>query len=104
MTERDEAYVRILTWGLLQIRSTGFIHMRAAGVSNNAEYFAVEADHLHNIPSLIEEPNEHRHAYYLEAEVAGYLEHVDRSIDGVESTIQFYEQHWETLRRLLKRP
>ena len=60
MTERDKAYLAILCFGLQRIRD--------AAEQGYTAYCAVEADHLHNIPSLIGEKNEHRHTYYIEKE------------------------------------
>ncbi len=66
MRTRDEVYVDILTFGL--------IHIRNAAYSGDARACEIEADHLHNLPSLIGETNELRHQYYYEKERTLYLE------------------------------
>jgi len=68
MNRRDEIYCQILSTAILRIRTFGW--------SEHAELCAIEADHVHNIPSLIGESNEALHAYYLKAERVGYLSRV----------------------------
>jgi hypothetical protein len=79
MSERDKLYLQILTYGLIRLRE--------AARAGDSDYCAVEADHLHNLPSLLGEPNELRHEYYFEKERTLYLERVDRSVVGVGSTL-----------------
>ena len=57
MTERDTIYVQILHFGLERIRDLAMF--------GHVEYYAVESEHLHNIPSLIGETNEQRHKFYF---------------------------------------
>lgn len=66
MTERDRVYTQILHFGLLRLRD--------AACGGHVQYCAVEAEHLHNIPSLIGETNELRHQFYYEKERSYYLE------------------------------
>ncbi len=89
MNERDKAYVQILHFGLLRLRD--------AAELGKVEYCAVEAEHLHNIPSLIGEPNEGRHDYYIEKERGFYLERVDRSIPGIDFTLRRYAEPWQQI-------
>lgn len=93
MTERDQIYVQILDFGLLRLRDS------ACG--GHIQYCAIEAEHLHNIPSLIGETNELRHQYYFEKERTYYLERVDRSIPGIEFTLRRYEELWQQLAGLI---
>jgi hypothetical protein len=60
----------------------------------------VEAEHLHNVPSLIGEPNEHRHDCYFNVERPYYLERVDRSVPGIDFTLARYGEIWERLAEL----
>ena len=53
MRDRQDIYLDILYRGLLNARSAGW--------SGDAAAAAAEADHLHNIPSLIRDDNETRH-------------------------------------------
>jgi hypothetical protein len=88
-SERDRIYLQILQWGLIGVR--------AAAWAGDSAYCAVEADHLHNLPSLVGETNELRHDYYYEQERTLYLERVDRSIMGVGNTLVLYEKLWAQL-------
>jgi hypothetical protein len=92
VNERDAAYLHILRFGLTCLRD-------AAG-GGNAAYCAVEADHLHNLPSLVGEANECRHDYYFDRERPLYLERVDRSVPGIEFTLARYAEIWQRLSEL----
>jgi hypothetical protein len=63
---RQQAYATLLHHGLIAIRSFAW--------DGRVKLCEIEADHLHNIPSLLEESNEARHRYYLEAERTSYLD------------------------------
>ena len=89
---RDDLYRQLLHFGLCQLRDTA--------LSGNADYCAIEAEHLHNIPSLIGEANEHRHRYYFDKERVHYLESVDQSLPGIEFTIRRYHDVWNRLAQL----
>ncbi len=92
MTERDRIYIEILGFALPQIRN--------AAQAGLVEYCAVEADHIHNLPSLIGESNELRHAYYLDAEREWYLERVDRTLPHVQWLLRRYAELWSELESL----
>jgi hypothetical protein len=92
MSERDQIYIQILQYGLLSLRN--------AGLQGMIEYCAIEAEHLHNLPTLIGESNERRHEYYFERERPCYLEQVDRSVPGLDFTLRRYEECWRELRDL----
>ena len=92
MTERDKIYASILGFGLS--------HLRDAARLGLVEYCAIEADHLHNVPSLIGETNELRHRYYFEKEREHYLERVDRSVLRVDFVLARYEELWSELLKL----
>jgi hypothetical protein len=93
LTRRDEIYLEMLEHALPAIRN-----MAQAGF---LAYCAIETDHIHNLPSLIGETNEHRHAYYLRAERNLYLERVDRTIPGVSFLLARYAEAWSELETLL---
>jgi hypothetical protein len=93
MSERDQIYIQILGHGLQRLRDSALLGM--------IEYCAIEAEHLHNLPSLIGESNERRHEYYFEKERPFYLERVDRSVPGIEFTLRRYEECWQKLQVLL---
>ncbi len=87
---RSRAYLEILAWSLLRIR--------AAGYDGDAAVCAIEAEHVHNIPSLIGEPNEQRHEYYIEAERGLYLKRL-RDLGGGENRRQprRFDEPWSVL-------
>jgi hypothetical protein len=91
MNPRQQAYLDLLTHGLAAVRN-----LAEAGLT---DLCGVEADHLHNIPSLLEESNEHRHHYYLVAERAGYLAQLRRlgAAEYLEQMAIWYGQSWRTL-------
>ena len=94
MTERDAIYVQILHYGLLRIRDSAAI--------GHFQHCAIESEHLHNIPSLIGETNEERHLYYFNKERIYYLERVDRSLPGLDSTLRRYVELWARLIEIIK--
>ncbi len=63
---RLRAYLELLEWDLLMIRDQAH--------SGRADICAIESDHIHNIPSLIGDSNEHRHLFYVEKERGLYLQ------------------------------
>lgn len=50
---REQVYLDLLHRGLVLLRN--FAH------AGRWELCTIEADHLHNIPTLLDEPNENRH-------------------------------------------
>jgi hypothetical protein len=92
MEQRDKIYLEILGVALLRIRE-----LARAGRAGDC---AIEADHVHNIPSLIGERNELRHAYYFETERNHYLERVDQTIPGHKFTSSRFAQLWTQLEAL----
>ena len=91
METRADAYLRILHLGLLLIREEA-----RAG---NARLCEIEADHLHNLPTLLHEPNDARHQYYIHEERSLYL-HRLIELNDPECTAQrkrLYEEPWKVL-------
>lgn len=88
---RREAYQGILGYGLLAIR--------AAAYQQRPELCEIEAEHLHNIPSLLDEINERRHIYYIMAERPCYLERVREHADRnyLSGTVERYKEPWALL-------
>ena len=66
---RSRAYLELLAWGLLAARDRAY--------AGRADLCAIEADHIHNMPSLIGEPNERRHLYYIVQERGLFLQRLD---------------------------
>lgn len=94
-TNRDEIYLKVLAFGLARLRD--------AAPTGNVQYWAVEAEHLHNIPYLIGEPNEARHRYYFDVERVWYLEQIDRSVPEIDYTLRRYEELWLQLAKIRNR-
>jgi len=90
---RDQLYLDLLGFGLLRVRNLAH--------DQEARLCEIEADHLHNIPSLVGEGNEHRHAYYFDDERKLYLERVGDQLD--DFTRARYEELWTELQSLSKK-
>ena len=63
---REQAYLDILQRGLVMVRNFAY--------DGKIELCQIEADHLHNIPTLLHEGNKNRHVYYILQERGRYLE------------------------------
>ena len=70
MRSRDEIYLEILYQALLNIR--------VAARAGDATQCDRESNHVHNVPSLIQESDEDRHRYYFSTERPEYIESADR--------------------------
>ena len=94
MQARQQAYAEILRWGLLAIREAAY-----AGKTKVCE---IEADHIHNLPSLLDEPNEARHHFYIGQERDYYLDRLEQFTDAqyAAERKRFYEQPWKVLAAL----
>ena len=102
MSERDRLYCQILHFGLLSLREAARISLLDSTQFQYAQYCALEADHLHNIPSLIGDTNESRHDYYFDMERTLYLEGLDRSVWDSNFTLNRYTELWQQLADLRK--
>jgi len=89
MNKRDQLYIEILRFGLISLRNQT--------LSGEFSYCAVEAEHLHEIPSLIDETNEARHDYYLCAHRGHYLERVDQTKESISFVLARYRELWPQL-------
>jgi hypothetical protein len=96
MNTLDPLYARLLQFG--------FLIPREAYEAKNDASVRTEIELLHNVPSLIGEPNAERHRYFLEQEQTAYREWVSES--GSEEIAQkmrtYYEPIWEELERLFQ--
>lgn len=88
---RERAYLDILERGVVMVRNLAF--------GGNIELCGIEADHLHNIPSLLFEPNERRHEYYIAIERTAYLQQLGRigATGHLEEALVWYAEPWNTL-------
>jgi hypothetical protein len=88
---RDRAYLDLLHHGLVLLRN--FAH------DGRVELCRIEADHLHEVPTLIGEINEHRHLYYLRGTRTLYLQQLKGlgAADYLEQVGIWYTQAWQVL-------
>ena len=77
--------------------------MKAAN-ANNVEYCAVESDHLHNLPSLLDETNRYRHEFYCLKERVSYLKWLLNSRDQIRILFvaDWYVRHWRQIDTILE--
>ena len=74
---------------VLEIMRRGLVRARAAGWSKDSEQAAVEADHIHNLPSLLAVFSMDKLRYYVEGEIPCFT----KRAGGVEE----FEPYWEQL-------
>jgi len=95
MDSLDRIYSRLLQSGLIAIRD--------AAEAGDLPRCTAEADHIHNIPSLIGEHNLHRHVYYATKERKAYLDWVlsvgRKELREYVSLV--YEPEWEQMDKIL---
>ena len=60
---------------LLDILSLGLLRIRALGNNGAAEHCSIEADHLHNLPHIIQSLNRDELLNYYTNEIGGFLRH-----------------------------
>ncbi|MCU0707076.1 MAG: hypothetical protein MUF23_02180 [Pirellula sp.] len=96
MTELDEHYKMLL--------NVGFVVLREAVLSGSSDWVQAELDMLHNVPSLIEEPNVYRHRYYWDKERAAYLNWIERfgSEHAKSRVVVFYAPIWNSIGKLIE--
>ena len=80
-----------------ELLSRGLLLLRDSGNSGNIAWVKFEIEHLHNIPSLIFDPNKLRHQYYFDVERVAYLENVCKSNDTRLQRLSrmYYDELWE---------
>lgn len=88
---RSRAYLELLEWGLLATRDQAH--------AGHARLCEIEADHIHNIPSLIDEPDERRHLYYINKERGLFLQRLGEVADAeyVERRRFYCSEPWQVL-------
>jgi hypothetical protein len=91
LSPRDKAYLDLLHSGLVLLRNF------ARG--GRLEFCPVEAEHLHEIPTLIGETNERRHVYYLRGTRGLYLQQLRVLGDAayLEQVSIWYSGPWRVL-------
>lgn len=78
---------------LLAILAEGVLRCRSAGWAGDAARCAIEADHIHNLPSLIEEFSPEALHYYWEVERPAYLQQT--TVAGISPAT--FEPFWQQL-------
>lgn len=79
---------------LLGILEVGLLRIRAFGTAGDADSCSAEADHLHNIPKLIDSVNLERISYYYNVERSAFL-------SSAKATTSAFEVHWTELKQFL---
>lgn len=90
---------RIRLQAYLDLLANGLVLLRNHSHSDQVELCRIEADHLHNIPTLLYEDNERRHEYYIRGERGLYIRRL-RELNAVESLEQarlWYSGPWKIL-------
>jgi hypothetical protein len=77
---------------LLDIMRQGLLLCRAAGWAGNADQCAREADHLHNLPSLLADYSPEKLAFYWEVERPSFAARCERD------QLLRWELQWQRLR------
>jgi hypothetical protein len=78
---------------LLNILQTGLLRIRSFGWDGAAKECSIEADHLHNLPTLIQLPSIERLLYYYNIERTEFLSRT--------SNADMFNSYWERLAKLI---
>jgi hypothetical protein len=81
-----------------KLLQAGFIVLRQAVWSNDREWAQIEVQHLHNLPSLLNEPNIERHRYFWCHERERYMQWVTKRGGEPQSRmLTYYEPLWREM-------
>jgi hypothetical protein len=94
--DRDKAYLNLLHFGLVMIRNVTH--------SDRIDLCRIEAEHLHEIPTLVGEPNERRHVFYLQGTRGLYLQSLREigATEYLENATIWYSGPWRVLESVAK--
>jgi hypothetical protein len=94
--DRDKAYLNLLHCGLVMLRNIAH--------SGQIDLCRIEAEHLHEIPTLVGEPNERRHEYYLRGTRELYLQSLRElgAEEYLENANIWYSEPWQVLASVAK--
>jgi len=87
----DDTEIRTILLNILRI---GLHRIRTLGMDGAAEQCSVEADHLHNLPELVQSPRPELVSYYYNVERAGFLRCTRLNADE-------FMPEWERLGKLV---
>jgi len=80
---------------LCDLLQTGLLRIRAFGNDGLAEQCSIEADHLHNLPTLLKTLQIDRLSYYYNVERPAFLKQV--------TNVEQFEPQWDRLQKLLSK-
>lgn len=91
----DQLYLKLLSFALNRVRDAAW--------DDDFERCGVEADFIHNIPSLIGEENRKRHIYHAVEERNRFLQWAQsvRRDDVSRDIVLFYNPIWEEMDKLI---
>src|SRR4051794_19292143 len=84
---------------IAEILYVGLLRVRNAGSAGDAALCMIEADHLHNLPALLQNPAEDLLEFYLETERDAYLRQLGdhRAADNHHLDVRAFERSWSVL-------
>jgi len=83
---------------LLDIIEVGMLRIRQAGWAGDARRCAVEADHLHNLPELLQAPSPSLLSFYWEVEKPGF------ECASDDADLAMFRPLWDELRSHVAEP
>lgn len=95
MSELDRLYLDLVHLGLVSIRN--------AACAGDVDWCRVEAEHIHEFPTLIGETNMSRHIYHATSPREAYLEWIvqNRRADVREHVRRWYAHTLQEIDRIL---
>lgn len=90
-SETESILLKIIAQALLRIRALGF-------TEGDANKCAIEADHVHNLPMLIENYSEGGIRYYLDVYRKEYI----RALGSDRDSPRWFQPLWDQLESLTK--
>lgn len=97
MAKLDRLYAEML--------AVGFVVLRQAAESGDRDWLEAELELLHNVPSLIGEPNVERHRYFWTQERPRHVEWASApGRDQAKSRmLTYYQPIWDAMEPLIAR-
>lgn len=89
--DRDKAYLSLLHYGLVMLRNIAH--------TDRIDLCRIEAEHLHEVPTLVGEPDERRHEFYLRVTRGEYLRSLRETgaTEYLENATIWYSGPWQVL-------
>jgi len=86
---------------ILEIIEVACLNIRVAGWGNHADYCAMEADHIHNLPSLLQKFRIEELRWYLDLQRNNYLHLLQEHCPEYKG--QSYDALWKKLEEALQK-